>query len=493
MHMPSLARPRVLVSLFAVSCLGSVAGCSSGDERPARAWNYGAPAPSSRCGDAARLVGDRCRPCPDGGCSEDERTNVRRDAGPVSDDANVDVFDDPADENETPCLEIEPSETLDFGSTTTGLPPNGVRTKRPITLEHCRPEADTPLEITDVRLTDDADGAFDIESVALPEPLRDGETLTLDGGESETFPVVFVPTETGSYRGELVVESNAPENGGRRSLELRGEGTSDNQCPESVPEVRTRRWKSWQTDATVAPQTTVELRGTKSSDPDGTVESYEWSVLKKPELAFVSLRPDSNVSKPTFEPQLAGTYQFELAVRDDDGCTTRSVLTIRSEPQSDLWIELLWETPADDNPRDNTGTDLDLHYVRPTDSPTPNWNDRTNDIFWSNKTADWGKAGREADDPEMTIDNTKGRGPEVVTHDNPNPDESYKVGVHYFADRGLGASDATLRLYYDGTLKRELQDQRLPGTDTFWYAGQIDWKNEIFLERDQVQKGFPTR
>lgn len=394
-----------------------------------------------------------------------------------------------------PCLRLEPRTTLDFGSIT-----KGKTAPRPVTIENCRPRSSEPLKINGIEMLDDANDAFEIEPDSLPEPLRNGETLTIDGNESQTFTVVFKPPEVGhTFDGQLLVESNAPDRSGHddegRVLELVGKG-SYIYCPQPVAEARVEGNQQWRTSIKTLPLRTIQLRSKNSNDPDGTVERYEWTILKRPPGSTQPLRPGPNDPNPTLKLDLAGTYKLELVVYDDNGlasCDERAIVTIEAIPGEDIFVQLVWDTPGDPDPTDKTGTDLDLHYVRPTDSPTPNWNSPTNDVFWANKTADWGVEGESEGEPSFNIDDTNGSGPEDVQHDDPHPDKNYKVGVHYYADRGLGPSFATVRIYLEQELKREFEDKFLPEAHTFWYVGEISWQNRVVYKRDIVQKGFPTQ
>jgi len=79
---------------------------------------------------------------------------------------------------------------------------------------------------------------------------------------------------------------------------------------------------------------TVKLDGTASSDPDGSIRSYEWTITA----------PDgSSIAKSGSEPELdlsasfygeLGDYEVSLSVIDDDGGTSSdsTILTVSNEP-----------------------------------------------------------------------------------------------------------------------------------------------------------------
>ena len=391
----------------------------------------------------------------------------------------------------TPCLQLAPSSRLDFGRA-----PVGQTSKRSVGFRSCSTRNNVPLRIEDVRLSDDAGGVFGLVQGSLPRPLARGETMTISDRRNRTFTVVFKPPAPNRYAGELVLETNDPAQQSVR-IDLVGTGGKRaNACPRAKAEARGPGSNaSWTTQLRVPPGSIVDLRSKRSRDPDGSVARYEWSILQRPGLSTSQLEPGPKAANPELELDLVGTYKVELIVYDDDGtpsCGQRAVVDIEARPQADVLLQLVWKTPGDGDPTDQKGTDVDLHYVRPTSSSGgTNWQDLTNDVFWKNKNPDWGQTGTMSDGPEMQIDDTNGRGPEIIVHDNPNPDKLYKVGVHYYADRGLGPSYATVRVYLDRTLSETFQSKFLKDSSTFWIVGRLDWSNRTFITRNTVQKGFP--
>ncbi|WP_455392003.1 PKD domain-containing protein [[Eubacterium] cellulosolvens] len=61
----------------------------------------------------------------------------------------------------------------------------------------------------------------------------------------------------------------------------------------------------------------VTLDGSGSTDPDGYIVAYNWSVVSKPSGASAVLN-DSNYVKPTFTPNKIGVYKFSLGVQDNN-------------------------------------------------------------------------------------------------------------------------------------------------------------------------------
>lgn len=103
----------------------------------------------------------------------------------------------------SPCLDVNPEGEVDFERVAA---PGGAA--RSVTIENCRPEV-APLEVSDVRIEEDGDDAFEFESGSLPDPLPD-DTLVLEGEDRTSFGVAFTPTEPKDYEATLVIESNDP-------------------------------------------------------------------------------------------------------------------------------------------------------------------------------------------------------------------------------------------------------------------------------------------
>ncbi len=64
-------------------------------------------------------------------------------------------------------------------------------------------------------------------------------------------------------------------------------------------------------------QVTVQLDGSGSSDPDGTISSYTWRFISGP----VSVNVPS-VVKPSINLSVAGVYKFGLRVTDNAGAVS---------------------------------------------------------------------------------------------------------------------------------------------------------------------------
>jgi hypothetical protein len=288
------------------------------------------------------------------------------------------------------------------------------------------------------------------------------------------------------YNGTLEIQSNDPtkEN---HEIDLVGEGT-DNECPNAVAKGSIVDGSSRKrTTLNTLPLETVQLHSDESTD-DGTIERYSWALIDRPEDSTARLS-DASAPSPTLYLDLAGTYKVELTAYDNEGtrsCGQRAIVTIKAIPDEDVHIQLVWDTPGDSDQTDNEGTDLDLHYKQ----PSADWNEAPGDIFWENKTADWGPDGPPAN-PSLDIDDTDGAGPENINQNDPVGDTEYQVGVFYFQDNGFGESYATVRIYLGGVLRKEFKNKFLEDTYDFWYVGKIRWGNQAIYPRDIVTESFP--
>lgn len=77
-------------------------------------------------------------------------------------------------------------------------------------------------------------------------------------------------------------------------------------------------------DQTISGSSTT-LNGSSSSDPDGSIASYNWTKLSGPSSYSIS---NSTLANPTVSSLVAGTYQFLLVVNDNQGLTARDTVQI---------------------------------------------------------------------------------------------------------------------------------------------------------------------
>jgi len=68
------------------------------------------------------------------------------------------------------------------------------------------------------------------------------------------------------------------------------------------------------------PTNSVQVDGSASTDPDGTIKSYSWAKISGPAATIAT----PNAVKSTITGLVAGTYTFELTVTDDQNATAKA-------------------------------------------------------------------------------------------------------------------------------------------------------------------------
>lgn len=371
---------------------------------------------------------------------------------------------------EGPCVDVQPSDVLEFDDT-----PVATTASKSVTFTNCSQSDELLLS----------------NRSAQPSPpfsLDAGGEVDVAPGESIRQTVQFTPADSTSYEGTLNLETDVPDQPVVR-ITLRGAGVSDSDCP-TAKAVATLQENSGggSDDLTTEPYQTIELDGRDSTAQVGNVDRWEWTVANRPTDSTAQLTPSSEIAEPTVLLDLVGSYEFHLTVYDTEGnesCNT-AVVEATAEPDEEIYVEVVWDTPNDSDQTDSSGADLDLHYL----NPQGNWNEDPWDIYWDNKSADWG-TNSSNDDPQMVAVDDDGAGPEAVAHSNPVSGNQYTVGVYYYDESGFGTSYATTRLYLNAQQSAEYVDEPLEQF-WFWKVALIEWPTGNILPRNTINKsGFP--
>ena len=378
----------------------------------------------------------------------------------------------------TPCLEVSPSEPLDFGPVSPERPEVGV-----FTLKNCSQTAETIFSYQP-RLDAQATGFRILDFERYRE-------VVMAPGSAIEIEVEFSPWEPGDYRDTFVLETNVEERP-EVELEVLGRG-AEYRCPRAILEASLEGREAVTADPegtfTGLPLDTVRLSGRASQSPESFgIERLEWSLISKPADSGATLRRLRSSQERELYMDLSGDYVVELEVWDSVG--TRSCeparMTLRAVPDEDIHVQLVWDTPQDNNQFDTLGTDVDLHLLRTGGV----WNSKPWDCFWQNLEPDWGRQNDSSDDPSLDIDDVDGWGPENINLNNPEAGMRYHVGVHYFSDQGYGSSYATVRLYLGGVLVDEQRRRRMRDQE-FWRVLDVDWPSREVVIVNDLDETFP--
>jgi len=210
-----------------------------------------------------------------------------------------------------------------------------------------------------------------------------------------------------------------------------------------------------------SPLDTAAFDGSGSHDSDGVIVSHDWAIIDRPSGSNSSIQT-LGASTAEFFVDFAGDYTIELTVTDDDGLTGSTTFDFSAVPWQTVHVELSWNVDE---------ADVDLHLVDVTAGGQ--FQAMPYDCYYSNKTPDWGDSGA-LHNPALDLDDVDGFGPENVNIPQPRMGSSYRILVHYYADDGMGATDATIRVYLNGTLQYE-DVMTLAATDKVWDVATIDW------------------
>lgn len=154
----------------------------------------------------------------------------------------------------------------------------------------------------------------------------------------------------------------------------------------------------------------VKLDGTASTDGDGTIAVYRWSVREHPDGAQT---PFSTEAQPTYTFEDLGYFDILLEVEDNDGRVSKEQdeIVVNVLGNDRIRIEALW----------TNGGNIDIHYIKPGGSfGTPG------DCNTDNRTPDWELYGM----PQFIRSSDTGSLPEIILHNDP-ADGIYTVRAQY--------------------------------------------------------------
>lgn len=81
------------------------------------------------------------------------------------------------------------------------------------------------------------------------------------------------------------------------------------------------------------PAASVQLNGSDSDDPDGSISSYSWTKISGPPAGGETIVTPNN-SKTNVTGLKPGTYVFELTIKDDKGSTAADRVTVTVNPRN---------------------------------------------------------------------------------------------------------------------------------------------------------------
>lgn len=340
-----------------------------------------------------------------------------------------------------------------------------------------------------------AGAAFSLDASSLPTPVPPGGEVVVTVALAPAPEHAALLDDTGTLRDRLVV--------------THGEGVGEaavtaqiNLAPVAVAvELVTRR-----DVVKVGVGTPVTLDGSETADPEGDPFTFAWAVTERPDTSAMAPvgqgQPTTRVT-----PDVVGAYRVVLRATDVFGAFSDADVEILPR---DLSVVLRWLTGGSAACRAYTEaecasftesqrrqlccgqSDLDLHLLAPAgtlgdfgtcpvgcsgadcaelvDDHAATCRQTGSDCGYANRAPEWGSAGR-VDDPRLDVDDVRGEGPEIISLDDP-ADGSYRVVVHYCADRIGEPALATLEIFEAGVSIHTTEPEPLEEGDA-WTAATL--------------------
>ena len=412
-----------------------------------------------------------------GSCFHQEEENFRNDenldASELDNDASELDNDGSLNANGAePCISVTHEEGYDFGQRLIGQISEEI-----FTITNCSDAVEgQPLIIDGINWVEEHDWfeiiptagdlSLDILSLDVDSLMADG-TVEIEPQSSRNFTVTFAPTEEAIAEASFEILSN-DEIKNPLDIHLRGLG-SNNQCPVAVATCTIRGTTAGSSELNAIPLDFLDCDASQSYDADGAIASYNWEVIARPEGSTASFTPNGSVVNPSFFVDLSGRYVFRLNVFDEENtpsCEPADVIIMATSPES-IYVQLVWDTPADADQTDDIGSDLDLHFAH----SNGDWNDSSWDVYFANTTS---------------------AEPGNIHLYEPEDGTQYRVGLHYYDDTGFGNSYATVRIYINGTQVFEIADKLMTNGNSsiqdMWDVASIDWPSQTITRIDRISQ-----
>jgi hypothetical protein len=364
------------------------------------------------------------------------------------------------------CLELGRGDEARFGE----VEPGETATSQ-VEVTNCAGEGLPAVEV-EAELSDDADGAFEMRTDLQNAELAPGESV-----------LILIALEPGDQTGEIEGQLDVSVVGAEVTETFPLVGSGPRACPTSEIEVRLEESGDTVTGEPVAPRQTVEFEVT--GGVPASVSTYNWWVTDRPANSRTELQPGPGDADPELRLDTAGVWRLKVDLVAEERfqhCEPTAV-EVEARPQEDIYLELTWRSVNGGQSGEGSGADLDLHYRHPDGTQ---WGASPYDIYRGNETADWGQQGDVSDDPRLVSERHLGPGPEVITHDDPEPREDYMVGVEFHDGEAGATVYATLRVYVQGVLAASFEERALEKPD-FWTVGRIDWPSGDVEAIDEVE------